>query len=372
LHDCGHGPLSHASEEIYQFCDDMQALTGNGGPYEGNHPHEVLAHLIITHEKFRGYIKEIETEYDFVCDLDKIADSIIGKSKDDEKYMTQIVNGPFDADKIDYIFRDSHFSGLPLVLDLERLWYSITIDTVKKKKILVVKKNGMSPLEQILFCKIMLFSTIYHHPKVRATDCMFKGVIEYIRNHGLMLKDKKLNNATDFLWVTDNTFFSKAETTNDKKLHDMIHSIMYRRLFLRALTISIDTIEENTFGEYKEFQQLDQRKKYNYDALRKIAEQIWKAAKQPCLKEEVWVDIPSFPSTKETDDTFIQCPSGYKVLTDFFPSQEWIKNYIYHKWKAHVFCPATCQKEISKAAKDVLQSEFKFKFNDLAQKSCHI
>ncbi|HHT9125211.1 MAG TPA: HD domain-containing protein [Candidatus Brocadiia bacterium] len=392
LHDCGHGPLSHASEEIYRYCDDMQKLIEKGGKYEGKHPHEVLAHLIVTHPKFRDCITDLKWKYGFDCDLQKIADTIIGKAEDDKKYITQILNGPFDADKIDYIFRDGHFTGLPLTVDLDRLWYCVKIDWLIdeekeiKKRILMVEYNGMSPLEQILFCKIILFSTIYHHQKVRATDCMFKGIVEYIKNHpNLTFGDRKLkfHNATDFLCITDGTFFSEALLTKDNELREMINNILYRRLFLRALVISPNTIEGLTWDSYKEgkehpakeyidFQKLSQKKIYNFKDLRDFAEEIWRASGRPCLKEEIWIDVPSFPPTGETDETFIKYPSKPEKMSKVFPVHEWVEMYVFHKWKAHVFCPAKCQNKVSKAAQDVLEQKFKFKFNDLAWTSCHI
>ena len=50
-----------------------------------------------------------------------IADTIVGMSKDeDTPFKHELLNGPFDADKLDYLYRDSHFSGLPLSVDLDR------------------------------------------------------------------------------------------------------------------------------------------------------------------------------------------------------------------------------------------------------------
>lgn len=383
LHDCGHGPLSHVSEDIYRYCKDMQQLIGKNGLYEEKHPHEVLAHLIIKSEPFKTYLKGLENIYGCNCDVQRIADSVIGKAEDDKKYLVQIINGPFDADKIDYIFRDGHSTGLPLRVDLDRLWYCVRIDWLNnKERILVANYNGITPLEQILFCKIMLFSTIYHHPKVRATDCMFKAVISYIRNKNIVIGKKKLtlNNATDFLWITDYSFFGEAELNKDKKLHEMIHNILYRRLFVRALMICPDTItglekrskNDEVRHNYKEFQQLSQKRLYNLGIKERIEKEIWLAAGKPCLREEVCLDVPSFPPTGETDNTYIKFPSELKKMSKVFPDHEWNEMYVFHKWKAHIFTPSYCQEKISKAAIKVLESEFDLKFNSLAWEACHV
>ncbi|KPK97349.1 MAG: hypothetical protein AMJ95_09575 [Omnitrophica WOR_2 bacterium SM23_72] len=201
---------------------------------------------------------------------------------------------------------------------------------------------------------------------------MFKGAIEYIRNNGLTLANKNLNNATDFLFVTDNSFFSETLLTKDPLLHKLIHNILYRRLFLRALVITRDNIEESSQPNYKEFQDLSQKKIYNYKILRGLAEKIWQSSGKPCLSEEIWIDVPAFPPTKEVDETFIKYPSELKKMSKLFPSNEWVDMYAFHKWKAHVFCPPECQKQVSIAAKDVLEQVFKFKLKDIAWKSCHV
>ena len=42
-------------------------------------------------------------------------------------YMSEVVHGPFDADKLDYMPRDGMFSGLKMHVDIDRLYHSIHI-----------------------------------------------------------------------------------------------------------------------------------------------------------------------------------------------------------------------------------------------------
>ncbi|HBT16585.1 MAG TPA: hypothetical protein DEB05_06475 [Firmicutes bacterium] len=49
-------------------------------------------------------------------DVDRIAGMIVGwVSFPAKAYLVDIINGPFDADKLDYIQRDSHFTGIKLI-----------------------------------------------------------------------------------------------------------------------------------------------------------------------------------------------------------------------------------------------------------------
>ena len=166
LHDCGHGPMSHTSEEIYKYLPDMQKLISKGGEHEGGNPHEILSYYIVTNGKFKTYFNDLMINYERSINIDETAKMIIGDcEKPEDKYITDVLNGPFDADKLDYLFRDGHFSGIPLKVDLDRLWYSARIETVpcsgKKIRMLVVSTNGITPLEQILFSKNGFFLRRY-------------------------------------------------------------------------------------------------------------------------------------------------------------------------------------------------------------------
>lgn len=86
-------------------------------------------------------------------------------------YQTSLINGPFDADKLDYIKRDSLTAGLSLQYDMKRLFTKIQIHTVPSSNSriehrLVINFNGITAIEELTFCKIMLFSYIYYHQKV--------------------------------------------------------------------------------------------------------------------------------------------------------------------------------------------------------------
>ncbi len=67
-----------------------------------------------------------------------------------------------------------------MVLDIHRLFHTVDIIPVIDGKLrLSVDLSGIITLEQIVFNKMMLFSTVYHHHKVRAAECLFKEGIEW-------------------------------------------------------------------------------------------------------------------------------------------------------------------------------------------------
>lgn len=394
LHDCGHGPFSHSTEEVYSYCEDMLALTDSDGPFPSKNPHEILGSLIVMSEPFREFWNRLDKKYGMNVPPEWIARTIIGSPAErGNKYLSQIVNGPFDADKLDYIFRDGSFMGIPQVVDLDRLWYGATISKRKLprhypgdwERILALDRGAASPLEQIVFFKFMLFQTLYHHHKVRAVDCMIKGVIEYITKKGIKFslgdgKNLTLKNATDFLWLTDETFYALAYASSSYEIHRMIHNIRYRRLFKRALVICRDTLEEDSQPMLLDICRLARKGDVTVHwECRNIANEIWKRAGKPCSKHEVWLDIPYPPSGKESSDCYVRCPqpgnsqgNRLEPVSRFFPADRWAEMYSLFKWRAHVFCPAHCVQEVSKHAKGVMEGQFRIKLNPSSRALCHI
>jgi len=386
LHDCGHGPFSHSSEEIYKFLPDIEELIGPGGEHEGCNPHEVLGYYIVKSERFKEYFNKIIVQYGRNIDIDQVADLILGSwGTPSTKYLADIINGPFDADKLDYLFRDGHFSGLPLQIDLDRLWYSVQILPVKHQekelRMLVMSINGTTPLEQILFSKMVLFNSLYQHHKVRTCDCMLKAIYEYCTQKGETICNINLRKATDFLWLTDDKIYSEAERRPPKdELHNLIHSLKFRRLLKRALIISRTTVEDPSkdFFGYTALKKSCAELKNKDPELRELAVKIWEGAGKPCPILEIWVDLPKLPPIGAADDTYVNKGTfgspDFVKLKDIFRVDDWAQTYAEHNWRGHVFCPDDddIRRKISKSAQKVLEKDFSIKFNDSAFKLCKI
>ena len=167
LHDCSHGIFSHTSEEIYRLFPEVEACVGAGGCYEGMSPSEVLGYLILTSPPFERFFNELEKQAPVLEFRPRdIATLILAERLDKlQEYQTDIINGPFDADKLDYISRDGHYSGLPLGIDLDRLWYATEVQLISPAQVqqleedhlrLVIGRSGVNSLEQIVAARMNL------------------------------------------------------------------------------------------------------------------------------------------------------------------------------------------------------------------------
>lgn len=111
MHDCGHGPFSHMSEQIYENFTDIKNIKPSNKKFaEGKaKAHEILSYFIVTSNAFKDFFSsEIASKYNVKnIDLELVGNMIIGYVDDPKlAFMTNIINGAFDADKLDYIQRD--------------------------------------------------------------------------------------------------------------------------------------------------------------------------------------------------------------------------------------------------------------------------
>ncbi len=386
FHDSGHCCLSHISEELYQSCSDMAAYV-ESGEFPQCHPHEALSALILKSDPVRKLISHIGDHYEIELDVETAANYIVGKPRvlgDKRKsYEAQVINGPFDADKLDYIFRDAHYSGIPVGLDLDRLWASCRVENAQDGvQVLTLHQASVAPLEQILFSKINLFAIVYQHPKVRAAERMFQSIIEAAKddsasiNFSISGRTLDLNRATDYLWLTDEVFFSEAlRRPQEDPLHKRLHDIRYRRLFVRALTISNDTVDDQCKEGYMQLRKLNQREISYYQAKRELAGKILKAAdlEDKMNIGDIWVDLPADPSFGEADRTFVRTPArSLRKVSDLFPIHYWSELFQKYKWRGHVFCPQEHQQKIHNAALEVFKNEYGLKFKKSAGEISHV
>jgi len=331
---------------------------------------------------FKSFFVKLCEDYNCELNLNDIDSYVVGKTTPDLRYKSDILNGPFDADKLDYIFRDSHFSGLPMNLDLDRLRYSTKISQDKDdhgERRLVVDHGGISALEQIWFNKMQLYPSLYHHQKVRSADCMFKGIIEHIRarTEGVVVGRRNLqyNDILDYLWTDESEFFGMVyNLPDDDPLHELIHDLQYRRLFKRAMVISARTIE-NDEGYQTLLENADADNRLACKELRDVAKIISLEAGKKGIKvppEQIWIDLPDPPKAAPGPAYVVMADGKLVSLQEIIPMTPWVELYALYKWQGNVFVPHDKAEALSGIVKDVMTQRYNLTIKPEAFTSCKL
>jgi HD superfamily phosphohydrolase len=412
LHDVGHCFCSHLSESIYGKMKEFEKLKMSFEIFESAKEHEIFAYIIVNTKAFKSFVAKKLDFKDFSPDIDtlfkNIGYMILGVMlpdtyNDDQKiwekkcYMTQIVNGQYDADKLDYLRRDSYTAGLALTYDIDRFLYKIKIETVPKEiegktvleKHLVIPVTGVSAVEEMAFSQLMLASYIYQHQKVLATDALIIDVVDGLQ------KNEKLKHPCDFLKYCDNDILGMYNENPDvdfktkisgknfdsnttKKISDIVKRIKNRNLPKRAFTVNTSTVKD--MEEQKTYPVNDIADRLiNIEGLRneicnkaiEISNNLPNelGGKQPIDIYDIHISIPKTSIAKDLSNALVV---KYKTvnkepkfvrLSDIVRLSDWVDAFAWHKWSAYVFSKSEVLPIVSIASKLIFE-EYEIEFNE--------
>jgi len=161
LHDIGQGPFSHVSEFLLKNFCNKEAL---GETTDKNKIHEQLTIDIITKDpEIAKILNKDERE--------NIANLIKSSRKRDFRH--DIISSALDADKMDYLLRDSYFCGVKYgQYDLEKIVDSLRVYEEKQESYLAVDQECIYALEQLIFAKYHMTQQVYAHRVRCITDAM--------------------------------------------------------------------------------------------------------------------------------------------------------------------------------------------------------
>ena len=234
LHDVGHGPFSHAFEHIT------------------NHSHEdYTAKIILGETELNQVLTEVYPR------LPEDIVSIIEHNHPND-ILNQIISGQLDADRMDYLLRDSYFSATSYgQFDLERILRTMRVRKIdKNKKALVVKYTGIHSVEDYIMARYQMYWQVYYHPVARSYEAVFiqlfnrlkdifKDNKEYFSDMKVLIPflEKNVVSVEEYFKLDENSLLYCCSLIQDKD--DKIAADLARRLQNRRLFEYVDYSEEN-------------------------------------------------------------------------------------------------------------------------------
>jgi HD superfamily phosphohydrolase len=175
LHDVGHGPYSHALEN--ELIMDVS--------------HETISLYIMQtlNESFQG---RLQMAIDIFTD------------KYSKRFLHQLVSGQLDVDRMDYLSRDSFFTGVAEgVISYDRILKMLVV----KNDELMIEEKGIYSIEKFLVARRLMYWQVYLHKTVMSAEMLLVRIIR--RAKELMAKESSLTAATQPL-----DFFLKNPESN--------------------------------------------------------------------------------------------------------------------------------------------------------------
>ena len=237
LHDIGHGPFSHVSEYLLEkhATDEAREISVR------EKIHEQVTVDILENDSEIGNVFSSE-EGEFVVEIIK------GKTTRD--FRRDIVSSDLDADKMDYLLRDSYFAGVKYgIYDLEKIIESFRVHHRGIESVLVISDEGIHALEQLLLAKHHMTQQIYHHRVRSISDAMIiRGIGIAIREDNQELKKlyqykKTREFIKNYMDYHDERLIDSLRRCGQGKARNMFERIYERRLFKMIGELSLNNIK---------------------------------------------------------------------------------------------------------------------------------
>lgn len=234
LHDVGHGPFSHTAEELF-------------GSHHERWTMAVVERSVEVRRLLDGFdpnlwrkVNQVYThEYPVPC-------------------VWQLVSSQLDCDRIDYLMRDSYFTGASYgQLDLDRLVLAMEYDLSSRS--LIVEKKGLAAVEHYLVVRSFMYAQIYNHPKNlsatwileqafnRARELLKRGELAADETVTAWLLDSEDELSIEHYLAGDDMVFTyhlqRWQHHEDAALSDFCSRFLNRRL-LKALEVTHSTVAE--------------------------------------------------------------------------------------------------------------------------------
>jgi HD superfamily phosphohydrolase len=249
LHDLGQYPLAHDMGEVA-----TELKHENFTPkFLNNSTKDKFGHTlqdIIENEDWGWGVKLGKVEEVLIGE--KGQKTLIAKKGLKTKMLSSMIDGPIDADKLDYLLRDSQNCYLRYgeLIDFDRLIRDLTViitkDTYGQKTFTIgTYEKGQSAAESLTFARYLLYQSLYWHHAARAVRTMLREAIKPA------LKERRKGRYNTFIKeleeligvakephsVIVDDMLNLIEKWADEEGKKFIELIKYRNYYKRILTI---------------------------------------------------------------------------------------------------------------------------------------
>jgi uncharacterized protein len=306
LHDIGHGPFSHVTEPI------LIEFTGKR--------HHQISPLIRD-----GPMAEIlESEG---IDPAEIASIVSGKH-----HLSSIIHGSLDVDRMDYLMRDAHYTGVPYgTVDAHRLIRC----TILADSGIALHEGGINAAESLLIARTLMRPAVYFHHVSRIATSMFLCAL---RQEILHVRGA---DAGTLVRMDDATAMERLKCSPHEVTRDLARRVYFRNLYKRALYVGEDRVNapalQQDLGLAKE---------------EAIAEEIAETAGVP--DREVLVDIPPLPGALSME---VRVRNSHAILDieEVSPLISTLNDTRRQQWRLGVYTTAENLEAVEEAASGVLR-----------------
>lgn len=254
LHDLGHGPFSHTLEHVLSrelaidHMDLTQRIITGDDDNVAKDDRKAFPDVMRIHQ----ILEKHEVDPRAVAALIRgpsekgAAFFAAGGRRESKRYLGQIIHSPMDADQIDYLMRDAHYTGAAHgTIDFSRLLQTLRIHRGE----LALDRKGLPALEGMLVARGLMYSSVYFHKTVRIAEQMLARAVE--RSSAPMAEVQKMVDHELLNWLLHQGTFQR----------EIALRLKYRKLYKRVLASDRDELTAATRSVLATFKDPDERRR---------------------------------------------------------------------------------------------------------------
>lgn len=300
LHDVGHGPYSHNIEELIHRHTDKY--------------HDDVGELLAT-----GGVGDVLRKHD--TDPDAVADLVAGEGQ-----YGQLVSGELDVDRMDYLVRDAHHTGVPYgTIDTGRLVRELTFVDGE----LVLDEGNVQTAESLLLARALMNPTVYQHHVARISKAILRRASERL------LAEPDIS-PEQLRRMDDHDLLASLRMT--AVTAELARRLDERDLYKRGVWAELDDVPDRVLDA-------------PHDEIRDVERDV--AAKTGVEPDEVIIDVPPEPSMKESSSR-VMVNGDIRHLDRQSPLVGALRTSQRQQWRLGVYAPADAAERVGEAAVDTL------------------
>ncbi|MBE6518598.1 MAG: HD domain-containing protein [Thermoplasmata archaeon] len=345
LHDVCHAPFSHCLESIMEDATGLDHMELARALITGKLPN----HKKVDDDLFDG-LRPIGDEIaregidpKEVCDLiayenshSENLDSFMGKDHFPSRdYAHQIIHGPVDADQMDYLMRDAHYTGITHGdIDCDRLINTMTVHNDR----IMIRRGGITAAEGLMVSRSLMYTSVYFHETTRIAEKMLCKSVEH---SGLDLSDI-------YLW-TDYDLVQKVIDSGGKS-SNCIRRVLNRDINKKAFAVYSTDVDEEVASKLIGYANREGTKRLEQEIADQADMDVFNVGVEITSKSNLQSSI----NIGKTDVSIIDDGGKVMSLARFSQIARALQARNPYSWAILVSAPSMFRESAEKAAKKVL------------------
>ena len=252
LHDLGTFCFSHTTEMAYiRYGETTKSKNSKGHPDD----HEHLGSWIIKNTDFKNGITYVLKKHGM--DPQTISDLVKGVSEN--ALANQILHSEIDCDRMDYLLRDAHYTGLNYgTYDRDYLLHHFRTVKVGNQDILAINQNALHCVEDFLSARFAWYSQVVRSGRGAKYDALAEELTFYLLEKGQIysysqLLDMAAHDPTKFYSFNDTYFmglvhrlYSEGFFAKNVRMKDIAEALLFEK---SPRTIKIDAFRQRILNQ---------------------------------------------------------------------------------------------------------------------------